>query len=81
MITRYNSNGFATIEFDDNEGDTQSNDDKYVFHVWQGQEGVEIPNEFTFTILGNLELDGFLDAMVELARHRGRVRNHNLTIR
>jgi len=64
---------FIEVTYDPQDGDTGNNSDRYTFTIntHGGQQcllnDVEV-DKFSFTIVGNLELDGFFDAIAKIRK-------------
>jgi hypothetical protein len=76
MVLTVDQDPNCSVSFDDTRGTRTCNQDAYRFEVKTGSqpfviEGQEV-EEFSFTIVGNWELDAFLEAMRTIAMRRRR---------
>ena len=74
MRIKVRQTDFLDIEFDNDEGNTGDNSDSYNFTIETHSQhctvnGVEMP-KFTFTIIGNIELNEFFNAIQALDKLR-----------
>lgn len=76
MRIKVSQASFLDIEFDDSQGNTSNNSDTYVFTLTTpgGQScminGKEVET-FSFSIVGNIEMGEFFDAIMAIRRVHG----------